>query len=103
MSDSTRASMTATLAEICAKPSTPGREKAKANIEAALARMSDHAARAPKGGPVARAMTIHDREFLMTIADNATRSDGERDRAKAILDGDGDLRHGDVEFLKRTS
>ncbi|MBJ3764612.1 hypothetical protein ILP92_17910 [Maribius pontilimi] len=103
MSDSTRASVLATLTEIRAKPFTPGREKAKAKMQAALARMSAHAARASKGGPVTRAMTTHDRESLMTIADDATRSDGERDRAKAILDGDGDLRHGDVEFLKRAS
>lgn len=62
MFDSARASMMATLAEISTKPFTPGREKAKANIRAALARMSDHAARTPRGGPFACAMTIHDRE-----------------------------------------
>lgn len=39
----------------------------------------------------------------MTIADGRSRSDGERGRAKAILDGNGNLRRGDVEFLKRAS
>lgn len=101
MSDSSRASMMATLAEISAKPSTPNREKAKANIRDALRKMSDHASRAPKGGPKVRAMTTYERESLMKIADDGSRTDAERDRAKAILDSDGDLRSGDVEFLKR--
>lgn len=93
--------MMATLNEICSKPSTPGREKAKANIISALARMSDYAASAPKGGPVIRLMTIYDRENLLTIADDASRGEEERNRACAILEGDGLLRSGDLEFLER--
>ena len=100
---STRASMQQALADILSKPSTPGRAAAIANISAALERMSEFAAKAPRGGGRARAMTIHDREVLMLIADDRSRSQAERDRAAEILDAGGELSRGDVEFLDRAT
>lgn len=98
-----RASMMATLADILSKPSTPNRVAAAARIRDGLARMSEFAAQAPRGGGRARTMTFHDREHLMRIADDQGRSGKERDRAKAILDGNGDLSKGDVQFLDRSN
>lgn len=99
----TRASMMATLAEIRSKPSTPGRVAAIGRIEGALARMSEFAANAPRGGARARTMTIHDRENLMRIADDHSRSEKERQRAKDILKGNGDISVGDAQFIDRAN
>lgn len=95
-----RASMMATLADIRSKPSTPGRAAAAARIEAGLARMSEFAANAPRGGRKARDITMYDREFLMKVAGDNGRSQEERDRANAILGGS-ELTSGDAEFIRR--
>lgn len=96
-----RASMLATLADIRSKPSTARRQASIARIEAGLARMAEYALRAPRGGGRQRTMTIHDRERLMAIADDGNRTEGERDRALSILDGNGDITKGDARFLDR--
>lgn len=99
----TRASMMATLAEIRSKPSTPGRVAAIGRIQDGLAKMSDYAASAPKGGGRARTMTFYDREQLMGIADDRSRSEKERLRAKDILKGNGDISVGDALFIDRAN
>lgn len=99
----TRASMLATLAEIRSKPSTPGRVAAIGRIQDGLAKMSDYAANTPKGGGRARAMKFHDRERLMGIADDSSRSEKERQRAKDILKGNGDISVGDAQFIDRAN
>ena len=96
-----RASMISNLADIRSKPATPGRQRAIANIESAMSRMSDFAAQAPRGGGRHRTITFHDREKLMKITDDPIRSQKERDRALSILEGNGDLTNGDAEFLDR--
>lgn len=96
-----RASMMATLADIRSKPPTPARRAAMTNIEAALARQADHALRAPRGGGRQRIMTTYDRERLMGMVDDPTRTQGERDRAADILEGNGDITKGDARFLDR--
>ncbi len=93
----------ATLAEIRAKPSTPGRVAAIGRIQDGLAKMSEYAANAPNGGGRARSMTFYDRERLMIIAGDRSRSDKERDRAKDILKGNGDITTGDVQFIDRAN
>ena len=95
MSD-TRASMLATLADINSKPTTPARQKAAANIAAALAKMDQ-----PKPTRPGRERTFHDRERLMKIADDGKRSDTDRQRAKAILDGGDMLSESDMRFLAK--
>lgn len=96
-----RASMVATLADIRSKPSTPARRAAITTIETGLARQADYALRAPRGGGRQRTMTVHDRERLMGMVDDPNRTQGERDRAMSILDGNGDITKGDAQFLDR--
>ncbi len=48
-------------------------------------------------------MTTHDREKLMGIADDRSRSDKERQRAKDILSGNGDISVGDAQFIDRAN
>ncbi|SHF44166.1 hypothetical protein SAMN05444279_1463 [Ruegeria intermedia] len=91
--------MLATLRDIQSKPSTPGRERAAANIQAALARMDAYAANQKSGGGFARAITFHDRETLKLLVDDPSRCTEVRDRAKRLLDGNGELTRGDVRFL----
>lgn len=92
--------MIAKLAEISAKPSTPGREKAKANIKAALAKEFDHAAKAPKGRSVARALTVYDREQLMTLADSSRHNAQVRQWARKVLGGNGEISKQDARLLR---
>jgi hypothetical protein len=93
--------MMTTLADIRSKPSTPARQAAITNLETGLARMAEHALRTPRGGGRQRTMTIHDRERLMGMVDDPNRTQGERDRAMSILDGNGDITKGDARFLDR--
>ncbi len=103
MSDQ-RASMEARLASLNAVSNPTAKQAAAAaNISAALARMSDYACKAPKGGKTARTITFHDREFLMKVASDQSRHAGERDRANAILNGGADISEGDAEFINRAS
>lgn len=98
-----RSSMIAKLRSLrSVRKPTPNQLAAAANIEAGLARMSEYAAKAPKGGRKVRAITFIDREHLMQVADDQQRSDAERERARRILTGD-DLTTGDLEFINRTS
>lgn len=100
---SNRANMIATLADIRSKKQTPGRARAAANIEAALARMDAYASKAPNGGGHVRAMTVYDREKLMLIVEDGSRSIEVRDRAKRLLDASGNLSQGDLRFISRAS
>jgi len=95
-----RTSMMATLADIRSKPATPGRIAAAARIEAGLARMAEYAANVLQGGYKARELTVYDREFLMKVAEDESRSQAERDRANRILIGSA-LTTGDAEFIRR--
>ncbi|WP_369927776.1 hypothetical protein [Leisingera sp. XS_AS12] len=98
-----RSSMLATLRSLrSVRNPTPNQLAAAANIEAGLSKMSEYAARAPKGGRNIRAITFIEREHLMQVADDQQRSDAERARARSILTGD-DLTTGDLEFINRTS
>lgn len=98
-----RASMMVTLADIRSKPSTPNRAAAAANLEQAIANISESIARIPRDGEKVRSMTFHDKECLMHIADDPTRSDAERERAQHILDGNGDITKFDALFLDRAT
>lgn len=98
-----RASMMATLADIRSKPSTSNRVAAAANIERGIANIAEAIARIPRGGEKVRNMTFHDKECLMHIADDPSRSDAERDRAQYILNGNGDITKFDALFLNRAT
>ncbi|MCA0044656.1 hypothetical protein [Celeribacter litoreus] len=98
-STSKRVDMVATLNDIISKPMTQGRARAAGNIRAALQRMDEYAARNKPGGKHARTMTIYDREVLMSVIDDPSRTDEVRDRAKYLVNGSGDLSEGDTRFL----
>jgi hypothetical protein len=95
--------MMATLADIRSKPSTPNRVAAAANIERGIANIAEAIARIPRGGERVRNMTFHDKECLMLIADDSSRPEAERDRAKYILAGNGDITRFDALFIDRAT
>ncbi len=101
MSD-TRSSMLATLADIRSNPSTPNRERAVARIESAQPRMDDYDAGKASGGLHVRAISIYEREHLMSVENDASRGQGARDRASRLLDQADDLREGDLPFIRQT-
>ena len=98
-----RASMQARLASLnsVANP-TPAQARAAANISAGLARMDAYEAQKANRTKPARAVTIHDREFLMKLASDRSRHQSARDRANRILNCGSDLSEGDAEFINRS-
>lgn len=98
-----RASMQARLASLNAvQNKTPAQAQAVANISSALSRMDAYDAKKKGSSKPARAITFHDREFLMKLAADPSRHHSARDRANSILNGGADLTEGDAEFITRS-